>query len=263
MATITSDTYLDGGTARTAGEAWACNGGRLMIRTDSRWHANAPASMTGSLGSVTVSSSLGGGYEIDGTKVRWLAFDSGSGNVPAIGTNVTQGGVSASYLLGVYASLTSAPTSVGSAMPSSGFLKFREVTGTFAAGALSGIGANATGADVVGWLEVVHDQAANLTFPRLGTGFKVRGDWFELGITNGAAGQTFQVPTNGGGSDTSVPGIFVETGNGTGVYEWYPCIDVSRGWSTTYVGTDARAKLAQNVGDGVVRIGSEDRKSVV
>ena len=52
MATITTDTYLDGGTARTAGETWACNGGVLTIRTDSRWHANAPASMTGSLTSA-------------------------------------------------------------------------------------------------------------------------------------------------------------------------------------------------------------------
>ena len=94
MATITTDTFLDGGTARTAGEAWTCNGGRLTIRTDSRWHANAPASLTGSLGSVTISSTLGGGYTIDGTKVRWMAYDGGSGTVPAIGTTVSSGGAS-------------------------------------------------------------------------------------------------------------------------------------------------------------------------
>ena len=46
MATITSDTYLDEGTSRTAGETWACNGSTLTIRTDTRWHANAPASGT-------------------------------------------------------------------------------------------------------------------------------------------------------------------------------------------------------------------------
>ena len=55
MATIAVDTFLDGGTARTAGEAWTINSGaKLTIRTDSRVHANAPASMTGSLGSVTI-----------------------------------------------------------------------------------------------------------------------------------------------------------------------------------------------------------------
>ena len=46
MATITADTFLDGGTSRTAGEAWTINGGaKLTIRTDTRVHANAPASM--------------------------------------------------------------------------------------------------------------------------------------------------------------------------------------------------------------------------
>ncbi|MDZ7906175.1 MAG: hypothetical protein U5N55_10680 [Cypionkella sp.] len=165
MATITTNTFLDGGVARTAGEAWICNGGRLTIRTDSRWHANAPASMTGSLGSVAISATLGGGYTIDGRNVRWMAYSGGSGSVPAIGTTITQGGVSG-YLLGVWASLTSAPTAVGAAVPGSGFLKFREVTGgPYAAGALTGIGATASGPDVVGWIEVVHDQAAAITVP--------------------------------------------------------------------------------------------------
>lgn len=37
MATITTDTYLDGGTARTAGEAWTINSGaKFTIRTDTR-----------------------------------------------------------------------------------------------------------------------------------------------------------------------------------------------------------------------------------
>jgi hypothetical protein len=70
MATITSDVFLDGGTARTAGEAWTCNGGILTVRTDTRWHANAPASMTGSLGSVSISATLGGGYYINATKTE-------------------------------------------------------------------------------------------------------------------------------------------------------------------------------------------------
>ena len=93
MAIITSDTYLDGGTARTAGEVWTCNGGILTIRTDTRWHANSPASMTGTLGSVTISATLGGGYYIDATNVRWLAITGGSGTA-TIGDTISQGGVS-------------------------------------------------------------------------------------------------------------------------------------------------------------------------
>ena len=90
MATITTDTFLDDGTARTAGETWAINGGVLTIRTDTRWHVGAPASMTGSIGSATISPSLGGGVLLDGRNVRQVNFTSGSGAVPAIGTIVTQ-----------------------------------------------------------------------------------------------------------------------------------------------------------------------------
>lgn len=90
-----------------------------------------------------------------------MAYTGGSGTVPAIGTMVSQGGTSG-YLLGVWASLTSLATVVGQAMPATGYLKFREVTGSFAAGALTGITATASGPDVTGWMEVVCDQAATI-----------------------------------------------------------------------------------------------------
>jgi hypothetical protein len=45
MATITTTTYLDDA-PRTAGEAMTINGGNLIIRTDTRVHANAPAGLT-------------------------------------------------------------------------------------------------------------------------------------------------------------------------------------------------------------------------
>ena len=70
MATITTDTYLDSGTARTAGETWTINGGILTIRTDSRWHVGAPASMTGSFADLLISATLGGGVMIDARNVR-------------------------------------------------------------------------------------------------------------------------------------------------------------------------------------------------
>ena len=197
--TFSTDSYWDAA-GRIAGEAVTINSNATVtIRTDTRWYPNAPASMTGTIASVSVSTTQGGKMVVDGTKVRWMAFDSGSGNVPAIGTTITQGGVSG-YLLAVYASITSAPTAVGAAMPSSGFLKFREVTGgPFSAGALTGIGANASSADVTGWIEVVADTSASqpLNFGQLGT-FEVNGAWFDLGTTSGSAQQIISVPTNGG-----------------------------------------------------------------
>lgn len=255
MATITTDTYLDGGTARTAGEAWTLNGGILTIRTDTRWHANAPAGMLGSIAATTISATLGGGVLIDGRNVRWLTYDSGTGNVPAIGTTITQGAVSG-YLLGVYADLASAPTAVGAAMPSEGYIKFREVTGgTFAAGVLTGIGAEAAGPDVTGWIEVVQDQAVANTVPRLGF-FRVRGDWFYLDNTNGSAHQQIQIPTNGGGAGTLVPAVWIETAPASGVFTKFPAVS-STYFNTTNLGTDARSKVVFMDANGIVRIGGD------
>jgi hypothetical protein len=255
MATITTDTFLDGGVARTAGEVWTNNGGRLTVRTDTRWHLNAPASMTGTLGSLTISSTLGGGYTLDGRNVRWMPYDTGTGNVPAIGTTITQGGVSG-YFLGVWATITSAPTAVGAAMPATGFIKFREVTGgPYAAGALTGIGASATGPDVVGWIEVVHDQAANITVPRLGD-FTVEGDWFDLGTTTGSANQLVSVPTNGSAT-CYTPGVWIAkiavplTDDD---YEFYPSMYAGL-MIAANVGTDARSKFVCMETNGQVRVG--------
>ena len=262
MATITTDTFLDGGVARTAGEVWINNGGRLTVRTDTRWHANAPASMTGTLGSLTISSSLGGGYTLDGRNVRWMPYNTGSGNVPAIGTTITKNGVSG-YFLGVWASLTAAPTAVGAAMPVSGFIKFREVTGgPFTAGALTGIGAAATGPDVVGWIEVVHDQVAAITVPRLGD-FTVRGNWFALGTTTGAANQLVQVPTNGS-STCYAPGVWIANiANPLTDEDWdfYPAI-YAAGMIPANLGTDARSKFVCLETTGQVRIGHNGTNAV-
>jgi hypothetical protein len=261
MATITTDTYLDGGVARTAGEAWTINGGILTVRTDTRWHANAPASMLGSMGATTISATLGGGVLLDGTAVREVQFDTGSGNVPAIGTSITQGGV-AGYLLGVYANLASAPTAVGAAMPASGFIKFREITGgAFAAGALTGIGANATGADTTSWIEVVYDQAIAITVPRLGF-YRTRGAWYTLPqTTDGTTSQVIQLPTNGGGAGTRVPCVWIETGVGTNVYEKFQGVSTTY-FNTTNLGTDARSKFVFMDTGGTIRIGGDGTNTI-
>jgi hypothetical protein len=176
--------------------------------------------MTGCYGGNSIiSSTLGGGILIDATKVRWLAYTGGSGTVPAIGTNITQGGVTSSYLLAVYATITSAPSTVGSTMPATGFIKFREVDGLFSAGTLTGITATASGADRVGWLEIVGQQSANFNIPRLGN-FTSRGEWFYLDNTTGVANQNILIPTNGSATAYS-PGIWIQDGTGgSGTYTW-------------------------------------------
>ncbi len=262
MATITTAEYWDSGTARVSGEACNVNGGTVTFRTDTRYHAGfTSGSMLGSVSGLNISNNLGGKIIIDATKVRWMEYSSGTGNVPAIGTSVTQGGV-AGYLLGVFANAASAPTTAGSAMPTSGFIKFREVTGgAFSAGALTGIGASASSADVVGWIEIVTRNS--FTTGAAGGVIETRGDWFELGTTNGSRGQTFQVPTNGGGAGTHVWGFQIETGPSTGVYEWWTTAQTAGSWNTTNLSTDARSKyIAQSVGDGVIRIGSDGTNNI-
>jgi len=192
--------------------------------------------------------------------VRWLAYDTGSGNVPAVNTSITQGGVTG-ILLGVWDSLTSEPTAVGAAMPADGFIKFLSVSGgAFAAGALTGIGANATAADVAGWIEIVADSVSTITVARLGE-HEIRGDWFYLEDTNGSIAQQLQVPTNGGGALTYCPGVWVETGVGTGIYEYYPSAAVAAdGWSISHLGgafgeTDRRQNFVKDAGSGLLQFG--------
>lgn len=252
MATITSDTYLDGGTARTAGEAWTMNGGVLTIRTDTRWHSDSPASFTGSLGAMTISATLGGGVLIDSTAVRWMPYSGGTGNAPAIGTTITQGGVSG-YLLGVWADYNQPPIAVGGGIPATGYLKFREVTGgAFAVGALTGIGANASDPDRQGWIEVPVRQAVAITVPRLGF-FRTRGGRFFLNdVTTGVSGQYVQLPTLGG-INAEVPAIWIETGVGTDVYEKFPSLVVSE-WSSSNFANDARGKFVHQASQSRVVI---------
>jgi hypothetical protein len=263
MATITTNTFLDGGTARTAGEAFAIgNGARFTIRTDSRIHANAPASFTGSLGSPTFTD-IGGEIYIDSSAVREIAYTGGTGNAPAIGTSITQGGV-AGYYLGCWASIGSAPTAVGAAIPASGIIKLREVTGgSFAAGALGGISATCSGADIPSWIEIAWDAAVNFIVGRVGK-FTTRdgGNKYQIGVTNGAVGQSLLIPTTSSvQTNNFCPGAWVETASGSGEYEfWQGLSSAANGWVRSALGfaegyTDARGKFCKTFAGGTVQFG--------
>lgn len=249
MATISVDTDLDNGTARTAGEAWTINdGATLTIKSDTRWHAGSPAAMTGTFGSLTLND---GERFIDGRDVRWMPFYDGTAlgaNVPAIGTNLTGDASGAGVLLGVWASLTSAPTAVGVAMPDTGFIKFRSISGSYITSEKVFNGATAiaraTSPEVAGWIEVVGDSACLFTIPRLGKE-TIRGVPFYLDDATGVVGQVLQVPTNGGGLETVSPGCFVETAVGSDKYEIWPALACIRQAATyTWAGNFVTVTLA-------------------
>ena len=118
MATITATTYLDQGAARTAGETFTINSGKLIIRTDTSHHANAPASNLGSIGSVTINE---GELVFDGTVIKQFYFSGGTGTVPAYTASITQGAVRGTFA-GLFASLSSAALAPGAAMPATGII---------------------------------------------------------------------------------------------------------------------------------------------
>lgn len=255
--TITTAQNIDELTAKAGGDTYNVNGGTLTIDQDSRYGLNQTTSS--SLGPLTISATLGGTIEIDARNVRLIPYNTGAGNVPASNTLITQGSASGK-LIGVYASLTAAPTAAAAAMPASGYIKIKQWNSVdYAAGALTGIGATATGADTEGWIELVGDEASTITARRLGL-FRMRGKWLVLGTASGTNTTTYQLPTNGLVAGIYLPGVWVETAV-AGTYEFYPCAG-SLAATAANMATDDRGKVCWvGATTGLIRFGHDGTNS--
>lgn len=252
---ITTAVNIDSLAAKTGGDTYNINGGTLLVDQDTRFGLNQ--SSVAAMGPITLSATLGGELIMDGRYVRLIPYDSGTGNVPASNTAITQGSASG-LLICVMSSLTSTPTAVGAAMPASGFIKVKAWNSVaYAAGALTGLGASATGADTVGWIDIAGREAQTITIPRLGT-WTVRGEWYPLGSTTGARSGTYQIPT--AGLSQWHGGVFVETSAASGVYEFYPCAGSATALAATFA-TDIRGKVCWISTAGVVRFGHDGTNS--
>lgn len=250
--TITTVQNIDELTTKTGGDVYNINGGYLTIDQDSR--VGLEQSTSTSLGNITLSATLGGTCEINSTKVRLIPFNTGTGNVPSWNTIITKGGASGK-LIGVYSALNVASTATGAAMPTSGFIKVKQWNSIgFTTGALTGIGATATGTDTTGWLEIVGDEAATCTVNRLNL-FKIRGDYFELGTTSGNRATTYQIPSSG--MLQYHAGVEVETGTGTGIYEFYPCAGTLLATAAASATDDFRGKQCWISSTGLLRFGHD------
>lgn len=247
---------LTGGSVNATLDTYAIsNGTTLRIACDSYACANHSAAF-GSVDTVTFSGT-GGKLLIDPTAVRVIPYNTGTGTVPAIGTSIVQGGVSGP-LLGVWSGWQAEPTAVGAAMPASGFIKIKSKTGgNYAAGALTGIGASATAADVQGWIEVRGADTASITVPRIGA-FEVAQAWFELGTTNGARNQVIPCPTTATVAGV-FPGVWIETAAGSGVYERFAGAGSIVAAAT--IPTDERGKIIWQTTGGI-RIGFDGTNNV-
>ncbi|MCI4435377.1 MAG: hypothetical protein JHC33_01020, partial [Ignisphaera sp.] len=198
--TITTTTNWDTQTSKAGGDIININGGNLTIDGHSRFDLNSGNTSTTaatSIGSITLSATLGGTCTIDGRNVRLLAYTSGSGTLPNMGSTVTIGSASGKIMC-ITASHTSVPVTSGT-IPASGYIHIKQWNGTeYASGSitLSGITATSSGASIVGYLEILGDESSTINANRLGT-FNTYGAWFAIGTTNGTSNQTMQIPNNG------------------------------------------------------------------
>jgi hypothetical protein len=244
--TVTTSQNIDQLASKTGGDLYNINGGTLTVDQDSRVGTNQSTSAT--LGNITISASLGGIVNIDGTSIWMIPYTGGSGTVPAWNTAISNNGASGK-LIGVHSALTAASTATGAAMPASGFIRLKQKTGTFASGALTGITATASDAGRIGWIEIVGDEAGTVNANRLGA-FNVTGAWYEIGTTNGTSNQTMQIPNNG--LLRYAAGVYIEKTVGSGDYEFYP----NNGVNTTTGTESTRGKVVWIDNTGLVRIGN-------
>lgn len=249
------DNYTGGSTVATLDTYTISNGSTLTIRTDSNACLNHSVAF-GSLDTVTFTGK-GGTLKFDPTYVRVVAYTAGSGNSPAFGAAISQGGVSGVFL-GAWTNWQSECIVPGAAIGATGFIKIGGVTGgNFAAGALTGITATCSGPDVQGWIEVRGADTATITVPRIGKVESVEA-WFELGTTNGSRGQILPCPTTATYAG-AWPAVWIETAAGSGVYEPYVGAGSQVALATTR--TTAEMKLFTQTTSGI-RIGNDGTNGV-
>jgi hypothetical protein len=250
--TITTPTLITELTGKTGADTYNINGGSLTIDCDSRYAPNA-TSTTGPIGNLTVDSALGGHFQVTTENTKLLQFNSGSGTVPAYGTVITQGGASA-VLLCVMATKTGGTVyAAGAGMPNAGWLKVRVTAPGFGVGALSGISASLSTPFVLqGWIVVVGEETRTHSHARLGT-MQMRGDWVDIGTTNGVVGQTMQLPHFTADGATYYPGVEVETAPGSGVFDFWP--NAGTRHTSANCSTDSRSSFVYISTTGLVTFG--------
>lgn len=236
------------------GETITINGGgSVTVNSDVRWGQNAAV-----LGVIDVNE---GELRVDGTEAWWVPFSSATGTVPALGTqgtlNVTRAGTNVGEFLGVWTAVGTAPLAAGGAMPASGWIKLRRRSATLAAADVltfsNGATVTLSAAGQRGWVHIVGVEGTGSTsgivnIPRLGA-LVVRGDWFELGVANGVAGQIIQHYVA-----DFVPAVQIETEAGSGVYEWWGCAP-SAEFTSTNIATDNRGRYFTCSAAGVITFG--------
>jgi hypothetical protein len=267
MATISTSQTFDSA-ARTAGEAFTIQAGAVFtIDSDTRDGKNSAAARAGAISSFTMTAATGGKVVLDGSKVKYIKYDGlqGTPNVPAAGT-IIAGVTSSAYgeLMNISSAISAIPTAAGSAMPATGIIKFKSITGTFQDNEIIEIQGStdlctANGLQRTGWIEVVMEDTQTITIGRAQE-FVANNDdvsyWFESETTgSGSAHQQIQFP-NYGGANFFLAGCWVdEAANGT--WEFWPACIAGTGtfWSAANMLAEAKNKFCECLGGGIIRFG--------
>lgn len=251
------DGYSGGSLVATLDTYAISAGSTLTVRTDSYACPNHSTAF-GSLDTVTFSGQ-GGTLRFDPTYTRVIAYTGGSGNSPAFGTVITAANGTTGVFLGAWTNWLSEPIVPGAAIGATGFIKLGGVStpGNFNAGALTGIAATCSGADMQGWIECRGETTATITVPRIGKVESVEA-WFEIGTTTGVANQIIPCPTCATNAST-FPGVWIETAPGSGIYEPYASVGTVVALATHR--TDASMKVITQTTGGI-RIGHDGTNAV-
>lgn len=223
---------------KTGVDLYNINGGTLTQDSDSRYGPNCNTSS--GYGNLSISAALGGTWNIDGTKIYAVPFQSGTGVVPAYSTSIVQGLASAELLCVMSDRWGGTIYLPGQAMPTTGYIKVRNKTGSFTIGSLQNINAFCNAADERSFILVAGAYARTFSVPRLGT-MNVTGDWWQVGVTNGLAGQMFRLPFVTAEQNVHYPLVEVETAPGSGEYIQYHNAGIRM--LSSGVGNDTRCRL--------------------
>lgn len=235
----------------------------ITINSDSQYGNNQPL---GSLTSGALAKNTG--LVIDATQTWWTQYDSGTGTVPhqsIYGTvDVTRSAVGVAQYLGIW-DLTMTYINPEATMPTNGYIKFRKLEAavsladndvlTLPGGATVTVD-SATGGQY-GWLHITALSGSVQTYIT-DHSFTTSGQWFYLDNITGFSGQIIQTPFK-----DQITAVQIETGNGTGVYEWWlsagfygTSINPSLKWgNTTGFTTDSRAKYFGATQSGAIILG--------
>jgi hypothetical protein len=247
--TISTNANHDARTGRLAGEDFTINSGAVLT-IDSMPHLTP----MGILGDITLAD---GELHIDGSRTYELEYSGGSGTLPVVGAVITwNAGADTGKVI-----------RLNSGNNVAGILTLTKVVGEVTpddADTLASGGWTANVDTVKNGFLIIYGEDQDWGSVDARSTLRITGAPYQIGVGNGADGQTFTLPHTG-----HQPAILVETGSGTGVYQWWFRVntttsavffDAIADFGNTY---DSGFCFSQTFGSATVTIGTSTNGGVI